>query len=339
MKHGGCVYKYNNPDGILDYSSNINPIKYDFDLNECKEDLYRYPDIEYTNLKNKLAKYLGCSVSSVSVSNGAVELIDAFVSLFKRVVVFTPCFSEYQLRAEARGKEILKLKLNFNFNLELEELKYIKEGDILVLGNPNNPTGKRIEKEKLKIIYEICKKRGAYLLLDEAFYEFVDDYDSIEMFKDKEGVSVIRAATKFFSLPGIRLGYAYVSRDIKEKIDNILLPWTVNSVAAFLAQKFLQDTSYIKNSKEFIKKEREFFLLELKKLKEIYVYDTQSNFILIKLLEHDEDTIFQRMLTRNILIRKCSTFYGLNKNYIRIAIKDRKSNLIFLNAFREALYD
>lgn len=339
MKHGGCIYKYHNPNDILDYSSNINPIKYNFDLNECKEELYKYPDIDYTNLKNIVAKYLNCSVDNVSVGNGAVELIDAFVSLFKRVVLATPCFSEYQIRAQVRGKDILKLKLNFNFNLDLEQLKYIKEGDILVLGNPNNPTGKRIEKEKLKLIYKICQERGAYLLLDEAFYEFADDYDSIEMFKGKYGVSIIRAATKFFSLPGIRLGYAYVSKDVKESIDNILLTWTVNSVAAFLAQSFLQDTIYIKSSKEFIKKERQFFLSELKKLERIYVYDTQSNFILIKLLDHDEDTVFQRMLENNILIRKCSTFDGLEKNYIRIAIKDRESNLKFLNVFREALYD
>ncbi|WDC85620.1 aminotransferase class I/II-fold pyridoxal phosphate-dependent enzyme [Caloramator sp. mosi_1] len=87
------------------------------------------------------------------------------------------------------------------------------------------------------------------------------------------------------------------------------------------------------------KKERRYMLSELDGIKDIVVYKTQANFILIKLLKLNEDVIFKRMLQKGILIRKCSSFEGLDKSFIRIAIKDRKNNELFLKVFREALYD
>ncbi|SHE28519.1 pyridoxal phosphate-dependent aminotransferase [Caloramator proteoclasticus] len=337
MRHGGCVYEFGK-DKVIDYSSNINPIRYNADLKSIK-DAYIYPDIEYRELKDAVSEYLGCNRDNVVVGNGAVEIIDAFVSAFKRVVVFIPCFSEYVDRARIRGCNVVRFKLDDNFNIDLNRIYDLEKDDLLILGNPNNPTGYRIEEEVLKKIYKICRERDAYLLLDEAFYEFSCDYDSIQLFKDKQGVAVIRAATKFFSLPGIRLGYAYVSSEIKQRIEELLLPWNVNVFANAFALKFLRDKEYIRLSKEFIEEERRYMILELEKIEGIVVYKTQANFILIRLLKHNEETIFKRMLQKGILIRKCSSFEGLDNRYIRIAIKDRENNKKFLQAFREALYD
>ncbi|MCX7988148.1 MAG: histidinol-phosphate aminotransferase family protein, partial [Thermodesulfovibrio sp.] len=282
MRHGGCIYQFNK-ESIIDFSSNINPIRYDINIDF--KDAYIYPDLEYRELKEAVAEYLGCKKENVVLGNGAVEIIDAFICAFKRIVVCIPCFSEYIERAVIREKDILKIPLDKNFNVDVNRFKDLKRGDLLILGNPNNPTGLRIPKDILLEIYEICTKRDVFLLLDEAFYEFSCDYDSIELLKDKSNVAIIRAATKFFSLPGIRLGYAYVSIDIKEKIDKLLLPWNVNSFANALAFKFLRDREYLRVSKEYIEKERRYMLMELQSIENIVAYNTHSNFILIKLLK------------------------------------------------------
>ncbi|WDC84923.1 aminotransferase class I/II-fold pyridoxal phosphate-dependent enzyme [Caloramator sp. mosi_1] len=143
MRHGGCIYEFNQ-ENIIDFSSNINPIRYPINI-DFKE-AYIYPDIEYRDLKDVVAEYLGCSIDNVVLGNGAIEIIDSFISAFKRIVVFIPCFSEYIDRAVVREKDILKIPLTEDFDIDLKSLEGLKNGDILILGNLNNPTGYRIEK-------------------------------------------------------------------------------------------------------------------------------------------------------------------------------------------------
>ncbi|MBC8591411.1 pyridoxal phosphate-dependent aminotransferase [Wansuia hejianensis] len=344
MLHGGDLLSYEDSykGELIDFSSNINPLGppkglYE-KLIESFHTLNSYPDIQYRKLKASIGKYLNCNKDNVVVGNGAVEILNNFIFTGKRILVFTPSFSEYELRAIAHGKEVKRIPYKEDFTIDTSIIKEeIKKGDLLILGNPNNPTGLRIEKDVLLQVYEIIRKKEGYLLLDEAFYEFCpSDYDSIELFKDKdyENIGIIRAATKFFALPGIRLGYGCASRKKVEELKKIELPWTINSLADSAGQFIFKDKEYIKNSRAYIERERKYLLKELKKIPGIKVYDTQVNYILIKLIDWDEEYVFKFFLNRGIIIRKCKSFIDLSDNHIRVAIKDRSSNEKLINIFK-----
>lgn len=344
MEHGGDLLTYESLyDGeLIDFSSNINPLGPPEGLNEVLvssfQALTAYPDIKYRKLKSAISKYLRCEEKNILVGNGAVEIINNFVMPAKKVIVMTPSFSEYENRAIAHGKLVSRIPYS-DFTIDIKAIEYtIRENDLLILGNPNNPTGLRLPKDKLIEVYKLIKKSNAFLLLDEAFFEFCpEDYDSIDLFKqyNYENIGIIRAATKFFALPGIRLGYGCTSIAKVKEIGGIELPWSVNSLADAAGQFIFNANEFIKESKTYIETERNFLLKELSTIEGIKPYNTNTNFILIKLISWNEEYIFNYFLKKGIVIRKCSSFKELNENHIRVAIKDRENNLKLIERFQE----
>ncbi len=345
MEHGGDLITYGKyyEGELIDFSSNINPLGVpkglDEELIKGFNTLVRYPDIKYRHLKVDIAKYLKCSVENVILGNGAVDIINNFILMFPRIIVFLPSFSEYEKRALVYDKEVIKLNYKEDFTLDLDALgKVMMPYDLLIIGNPNNPTGLRIEEDILIKLYEMVKCKHGFLLLDEAFYEFCpEDYDSIQMFeKDNfKNIGIIRAATKFFALPGIRLGYCCTSEDIRKKHEEVELPWSVNALADIAGRYIFKCKDYIEDSKNYIEEERKYLLKELSKVESIRAYNTHANYILIKLLKWNEEYIFNFFLKRGLVIRKCSSFNGLDNKYIRVAIKDRKNNIRLVETFKE----
>lgn len=345
MIHGGDLesFKHFYNGELIDFSSNINPLGPPKGLknilNESFEKINQYPDIDYRKAKKHIGKYLKCSDDEIVLGNGAVEIINNFILLSKRVVVFTPCFYEYIKRAEVLSKEVVAIDRDNDFNIDVSKIDgIIRRGDILILGNPNNPDGGMLKKSTLMQIINLCKEKGAFLLLDEAFYEFSNiDYDSIEMLKNMKckNVCVIRAATKFFALPGIRLGYGWTDEENAVKFKNIELPWSINIYAASAAEFIFNDADYIKRSREHITSEREFMLSEFEKIPYLKAFESQAAFILIKLYKYDENYIFDYFFKKGILIRKASNFIGLDESFIRVAVKNRAFNEKLLNIFKE----
>jgi len=345
MKHGGDLLSFEDYyDGkLVDYSSNINPLGIPKGLKKAIMDslknLESYPDIKYRRLKKSVGGYLKCNEKNIILGNGAVELIDNFTYLANRVLICIPSFSEYEERALIHNKEVIRIPYKEDFTIDTEGIaNTIKEGDMLILGNPNNPTGFRIEEEELLKIYSMVKRSNSILLLDEAFFEFCpQDYDSIELFRQTnyENLGIIRAATKFFALPGIRLGYGCTSMGMAERIKEIQLPWSINSLAEIAGTYIFHDKEYIEESKRYIERERKYLLGELSNIGGIKPYFTKANYILIRLLKWDEEYVFRFFLSRGIIIRKCSSFKGLDHNFIRIAIKDRNNNNRLVKIFKE----
>jgi threonine-phosphate decarboxylase len=345
VEHGGDLLSYENYyDGeLIDYSSNINPLGPPKGLEKVLIDSFNslesYPDIKYRRLKKSISNYLKCNDENIVVGNGAVELIDNFIILSNRVFVCTPSFSEYEKRAIVHGKEVIRVPYKDDFTIDILSIGgKIQKGDLVILGNPNNPTGLRIDKIELIMLYNLIKKTKSYLLLDEAFFEFCPmDYDSIEVFRNTnyENLGIIRAATKFFALPGIRLGYGCTSIDLAEKISNIELPWSINSLAESAGNYIFQNKEYIEESKEYIRKERDYLFKELSNIEGIRVYPTETNYILIELLNWKEEYVFKFFLQRGIVIRKCSSFIGLDNNHIRVAVKNRENNIKLMEIFKK----
>lgn len=334
------------PENIIDFSSNINP----FEVN-CMDkiielgykNLKKYPDINYTNLKRNISEYIECKEEYIIPGNGATEIIYLLMrKIGKRLAIINPTFSEYRKSAQIAGIKIIDFTMNYNeeFELNLEEIeKKSNEFDSIFICNPNNPDGKLRNIDKL---LEFAKKKNKLLIVDETFIEFAEDEKErslIYEIENNKNLFIIRAITKFFGIPGIRLGYGVTSNlDLLNKMYEEKEPWTINSFADAATEFIFSDREYIKKSKEYFFKERKFFINELKKIEGIKVFDSNSNFILLKFEDKRVLEIKKNLLKRaGILIRDASNFIGLDERFARVAIKNHKDNILLIDAIKSVL--
>lgn len=361
MVHGGDIYTEGLLKGreLLDYSSNINPLgvpnSFKNIINTAVESLVRYPDIEYRELRKVLSEYTGVEDKYFLLGNGAAEIIDLAISMLNKILIAVPSFAEYEIDAKKWGCEIeysyLKHEIysenieeNKNFDEQLlydykdiiNRLKYL---DGMIIGNPNNPNGCIIDKQKFREILDYCELNNKIIIIDEAFIEFTGNIQNsfIDEIKDYKCLIIIRALTKFFGMPGIRFGYG-ISSNLKmlDKMRNKQNPWNINCFAELATECVLKDEQYIKDTIHWIREEREYFTLKLKKISFIdKVYYTKANYVLCKLKDLDCFKLYDMCMKHGIVIRKADNYRGLDEGYVRFAIKDRKSNEYFLEALKD----
>ncbi|ERT69960.1 hypothetical protein HMPREF0202_00163 [Cetobacterium somerae ATCC BAA-474] len=346
--HGGNIYKLKRDNGIevLDYSSNINPLgvpsSFKKAVIENFETLEKYPDIDYVELRTAIGNYNNCHIDNVVVGNGATEVLFLYMKAVKakKVLIIAPTFAEYERAARAAGRDVKFFPLSKDFSLnENMLLDFITDEDVVVMCNPNNPTGKFQNLEKIKKLADFLERKNKKLFIDEAFIEFVDNWkDKTAFLLKHKNVFILRALTKFFALPGVRLGYGLTyDESILDEIKNIREPWSVNGVAEIAGKTMLLDTLYIHETENWIKKEKLWFYEELCKIDNIEVTPTETNFILVKLLNDNAKSFRKKMIENGVLVRDASNFMFLDESYIRLAIKDRKKNEQVLEALRRVL--
>ena len=322
-----------NENDIIDFSSNVNPHiisdlgKY---VLEGLEKSRSYPDINYTNLRNNISDYIKVDSELIIPGNGATEIIYLLMkSIKRRLAILNPTFSEYGRGAKLNNLEIIDfhLKEENNFSIDLDEIqKNMDKFDSLFVCNPNNPNGKV---KDLNELLDLMIENDKLLIVDETFMEFVGEeekYSLINKIEQTPNLFILKAVTKFFGMPGLRLGYGVTSN--KQIINNIYEykePWTINSFAENLSNYLFKDKEYINGSKDYYINERKFMLEELRKISRLKVYDTDTNFVLIKLDDDEANSLKLELFEKyNILIRDASNFIGLDKSYIRVAIKSHK---------------
>ncbi|MDO5689615.1 MAG: pyridoxal phosphate-dependent class II aminotransferase [Tissierellia bacterium] len=347
MNHGGDIWTYGKIGELVDFSSNINPLGYPEGLlTKILEDfdsVHRYPDIQYRALRGHLSEYLGADPENIVVGNGAMELIDGILTSVKRVLIPVPSFVEYELRAHIHGLEMVFLPMDKQLRPMLDIWgEYIRESrdasTALVIANPSNPTGYVFTEEQMLELIDLCQISQVELILDETFVEFTDvNYDTIQIASvfGFEGVSVIRAATKFFGIPGLRLGYGVTSSRMKAFLDQRLNPWSVNALAEIAGSVLFQDRKYIDQTKQYIRKERSRMLNALSQLTFLKPYASDANFILLKLHSMTAVELFEGALTRGLLLRTCDNYRGLDHHHIRVAVKSRSDNERLLQYLQE----
>ena len=352
--HGGNIYKIfreKNIDKILDYSSNINPYGVPENLKkEIFEKVFvleRYPDPDYIELREKIAEKNNLNIENIIVGNGATEIIFLFMKILspKKVLIVSPTFGEYERAIKASTLANDSLEINYfelketeNFVLNVKNLETELENnyDLLILCNPNNPTGQFLKLKKLEEILKICEQKNTKLFIDEAFVEFVEDWENesiINSKENKENLFVIRAFTKFFAIPGLRLGYGICfNNNLLKKMLEKKEPWSVNNIADLAGKTVLDDENYIQKTKEWIKDQKKYMYENLNKIEGLRAYKTEVNFILLKIEDNllekglDVKNLRKKMLEKGILIRDASNFIYLNKHYFRLAIKDKLNN-------------
>lgn len=352
--HGGDVYRNKVK---YDFSVNINPLgmpKKSIEAGKRAIELsQQYPDYRGEELCRRLSEKEGCNAENIILGNGAAELIYALCQSErpKKALIPVPAFKEYENAVMASGGEVIKLysKEENNFEIYAEslisEIHAHKEGDIdlLFLCNPNNPTGQMLDREEICLIAESCEDRKIRLVVDECFLPFCDCEEKATMKRELERfkhMCVLRAFTKIYAMPGLRLGYLITADSgLKGRISEALQPWNTSIPAQMAGCAALEDEDYIIRTRRLIYEEREYIFNEISALEGVSAYKSNANFILFSI--DSGLSLYDILLGCGIMIRKCDDFDGLTadsgKQYYRVAVRTHSENEQLVKAMREVL--
>lgn len=351
INHGANLYDLSKKLGIeerelIDFSSNINPYGVSpLGLEKLRNNLDLasiYPDPDYTNLKKNIAKYSYCNSENIILGGGATEIIYATIQSIKpkKALLLSPCYSEYEKELRKIECEIIKFfyskEKNFILNFEEFERKILETSvDMVVICNPNNPTGQLIEIDRIE---KLLKKFNIPFMIDETYIEFTDfkKTSSFSLASKYKNLIAIRGTSKFFSTPGIRLGYGVANGDILEKIKNKMFLWNINIFASILGEEMFIDTEFIESSKKFFTYNFNLLFNELKNIKEFKVFESKSNFILCKILDSrfNATTLYNYLINFGIIIRKAESFEGLDDTYFRVCILKEDDNRLLIEKIK-----
>ena len=354
IKHGADLLeisqKYNfKPEDIMDFSSNINPfgaspkaLSY---IKTHPGIISVYPDPLHRLLLKAIGKYIDLSFENILAGDGATEFISAFISFAapKRPMIIFPCYSEYLREVNKNNPDkIFKTFLNETDDFKFDVEKLISECnsnsiDLLILCNPNNPTGSILSRDEIE---KILKNTDTYVMIDETYMEFSDTekFSAFSLVEKYDKLFVLRGTSKFFASPGLRLGYAATSdKTVRNSILSHSNLWNLNIFAENAGKIMFEDTDYIQKTKLQIQKERKYLLSELSKISALKVYPTFSNFILVKIKEKNltAGELYDRLIIHKMAIRDCSSFEGLDPYFFRVCVLDEKADKLLISKLNE----
>lgn len=335
---------------FVDFSVNINPLGPPPEIESVLRDAVRlaslYPEPDCGALKESAAAFLGICPEQVVFSNGAIELIYLAVQALRpgRVLIPGPTFKEYELAARIWGAKVKHFRLSprAGFVPDLDHLmKAAGDVDMVFLCSPNNPSGNLIPSSVLKPFLDFCAERSIFVLLDESFLFFHPSWEELscigEASKNKY-LFVIHSLTKFFAVPGLRIGYGVAHAETAGFLSGFQPPWQVNSLAQAAGEVLFKSNAYACKTREFLLKERSFMESALSSVPHLKVYPSDANFFLLELEEPLTAPLMEDFLARRrILVRNCSNFAFLGDAFIRVAVKWRDQNLFLIKNLEEVV--
>lgn len=290
-----------------------------------------YPSDQKT-LKKYLANWkmpASLDADKLIIGNGSCELI-RLVNRFvvEKVTVVAPTFNEY-FDLEPAKLNVYKLKAENNFDIQVNELiQAVKDSNsnVLVLVNPNNPTGRILTREQIKIILEALPHLDA-VVIDESFIDFPGskEFSVGSLVNDFSKLIIIRSIGKEYGVPGIRLGYAYTANMAFHQIARTYLPiWNVNSLAEWFLENFPNYKEEYEDSLKKLRKEQEKLFAELQAIPFLETYSSHANFFLCR-VKGDSSNLTKQLFEKNkILIKDLKN--KMNQNYVRIAVGSPEEN-------------
>lgn len=336
-RHGGDIY---HNDVSYDFSVNTNPLGLPLivkrALSENIDMFGRYPDMQCSQLYEAVSAAENIPSDNLLFANGASEIFKLAADAVKprKALVTAPSFSGYRhvLNGAGAGIEYYYLKEGKDFELDTDILGKIPVGcDMVFLCSPCNPTGRIISKNVLLDVLSYCERNRIYLVLDECFLGFVPDYEKISMKSELHSnyLIVANAFTKLYAMAGLRLGWcACGNKELLRRMQQVQPEWSVSVPAQIAGVCALRDKDYIIKTRELIVQER-LKMTEFLERRGIKVFPSDANFLLVK----SKINLYKKLLSKRILIRKCSNFKGLSDEFYRIAIRSVEENKIFMEAF------
>lgn len=351
--HGGGVFALARllgvpPGELLDFSANINPLGPAPGVRDavCSSfhQLTHYPDRECYDLRRALSGLHGVDMANIVAANGSTELIYLLPRLLpgRKGLIVAPAFSEYGRALEREGWETdhLVLSPGDGFALSLEKLAArLGDGcDLLFLCNPANPTGAILPLSMMEDIHRLCRDTGTFLVLDEAFMDFREEESAKGMLCERGGGIVLRSMTKFYAIPGLRLGYAMASVEIIRRCSERLEPWSVNTAAQIAGVASLADARYRERTIRSANAERDALAAGLAALPGLVPFPSAANYLLVEIhAGAGAAELRSALLPKGIIIRDCSNYIGLDESFFRVAVSSREDNCRLLTALAETL--
>ncbi|WP_201770294.1 threonine-phosphate decarboxylase CobD [Methanococcoides methylutens] len=362
--HGGLVRKASQEYGIsesdiIDMSASLNPLDSPFDHPEygldlsslfaaSKPGMYHYPDNRYLQYKEAAASFLGDGVSAVNIipGNGSCETIrlvaECMLDTNDTVGIPQPTFDEYEQQCRIMGANIRYFEHEGLMDISDEALDDVK---ILFVCNPNNPTGKLIPRDDILDLAKRCEANGTLLFVDEAFIELADPLQSVaDMAATNDHIFVLRSLTKNFAIPGIRLGFGVASEKMAVALNTARLSWNLGSVPDVVGTALLEMeggcySKYLAESRSFIEQERDYLVERLSGIYGFKPLPSTVNYVLVDISEllMDSVELTERLASHGILVRDCSSFYLLDNDFIRIAVRTRDETDHLIRAIGDVL--
>ena len=329
-------------ESIISFSANVNPLGISPKLKEQITDhidcITTYPDRDYVQLRQCMAEYCGTETENIIVGNGSTELISLFIQIQqpKKALVLGPTYSEYEREIALCGGKTIYYPLREENDFILDPKHFIskltEDIDMLIICNPNNPTGTAINIHDMRLILDACKECDIFVMVDETYVEFAEnikEISAVSLTRTYTNIAILRGTSKFFAAPGLRLGYAICSNsDLMQTMNRQKDPWSINSIAVIAGTLMFNDEKYINETKNLIKTERERLYKLFSESTRFKPYYPQGNFMLLKILEENltSGDLFDKCIRQGLMIRDCSTFPYLDDKYIRICFMNPEDN-------------
>lgn len=299
-------------------------------------DINRYPDTNSVELRKSISEFIKVDYKNIVVGNGSDEMIHVLLNTFvdkdEVVISHEPTFSMYGINTKVLGGRYIELPTDEEFNLDIDKLISVSNdfgSKIIILCNPNNPTGNLIDKSD---IVKVLDRTDSIVVVDEAYIEFGGE-SMVDKLSDYDRLIVLRTFSKAFGAAGIRTGYLLSSDQIVEKISAVKPPYNLNVVSQLIAAELMKNSDSVMGNIEVIKAERDRLNGEMQKIQNIKLYKTGANFIMFKV--EDAKSVFDKLIQNGIMIRYFSG--GVLENHLRVSVGTREENDAFLKVLKEVI--
>ncbi len=339
------------PDSVSDFSANINPWATGLSFSELpasRAEINRYPEAFPYSVRRRMAETYNLGEELILPTAGAIEALYLVVRLFSTcsVAVVEPGFGDYQRACRATGLRPDSVTLSPDeWHAPLAELSpRLRDYDVILMGNPNNPTGAwhPIE-EWLQLFQEGFSERSIWIV-DEAFVDFVPNacrHSLVSVLEELPNLIVIRSLTKSWAVPGLRLGFAATAnREWRRRLSEMQPPWPINTIAEEWSRRYLKRSAYqdlLTELAQSLPKVREQFRQGLNQIPGIEAYASWTNFFVVDLdgFPLGADAVYRRLVEKGFLVRCCDSFNGVpSDRFIRVAVKRSDENGRFVDALR-----
>lgn len=347
LSHGGNLRWAANlvrcsPEAIIDFSASINPLGPPKSAIEAIQshlkDLKSYPDPDYKILKTALGKLHQLPPEWILPGNGAAELLTWIgweLAACEATYLLTPAFGDYFRALKTFNAKVITCPIDNlgsqDLSLLLDRHNISNSQHCLLLNNPHNPTGQLFTKTEILPYLE----KFALVVIDEAFMDFVppeEQQSAIDLVTEYPNLIILRSLTKFYSLPGLRLGYCIAHPDCLSLWQQLRDPWSVNVLAVAAALAVIEDTDFERKTRSWLAQTKPQLYQNLARIPDLEPIPSAANYILVKTNRSSLQLQQKLLRTDKILIRDCCSFPELGDAYFRVAIRTQIENEKLINA-------
>lgn len=334
-------------DAILDFSASINPLGMPEGVRPAAlaalDECIHYPEAHGASLIAALADFHAVAAERVMVGNGSTELIYLLPRVLRprRAAIVTPAFSEYAKALAQSACPVNSIPLladdDFRFDPERIVAALADDVDLVWLANPGNPSGALIGVDAIRHLLELLPK-GVRVVLDEAFIDFAPDTSFVAHAAEYPQLMMLRSMTKFYAIPGLRVGYLLAAPELVATLRETQPPWSLSTPALAAAKACLRDDDYRHRTLAMIPPWREALAKDLMALGAT-VFPAAANYLLLQLpsAAPAASIVAARLRDQGILIRNCGNFAPLNERMVRVAVKTPEDNGRLVKALRNLL--